>query len=72
MDSEYYYYVSDVVEIPNSGSSKVFFLMRHDAKDNFVPVKIIAKSREEAFAVLDMVREIAVIDYKKDYENVKT
>lgn len=67
MDSSYYYYVSDVLEIPNSGGSKVFFLLRHDAKDNFVPVKIIEKTREAAFAVLDMVREIAVIDYKKDY-----
>lgn len=69
MDSSYYYYISDVLEIPNSGASKVFFLLRHDAKDNFVPVKIIEKTREAAFAVLDMVREIAVIDYKKDYEN---
>lgn len=71
MDSEFYYYVRDVLEIPNSGGSKVFFLLRHDAKDNFVPVKIIEKNREAAFAVLDMVREITVIDYKKDYSNAK-
>lgn len=71
MDSSYYYYVSDVLEIPNSGGSKVFFLLRQDRTDNFVPVKIIEKTREAAFAVLDMVREIAVIDYKKDYLNAK-
>lgn len=70
MDSAYYYYyVSDVLEIPNSGGLKVFYLLRYDAKDYFVPVKIIEKTRDAAFAVLDMVREIAVIDYKKDYEN---